>query len=55
MIKEVLKALIGVGSLPEDPPKPTIFNFMFFGFLLILSFLGAVVGLLFFATLIINV
>lgn len=55
MIKEALKALVGVGTLPKDPPKPTIFNLMLFAFLLMFGFLGTVLGLIFLVTLIIDI
>ena len=49
MIKEVLKALIGVGKFPEEPFQPTLGTILLFGFMLIGSFLLAI-GSLFLMT-----
>jgi len=54
VVKEVLKALIGVGKLPEDPPEPTLLNILTFGFLLIGSFLGTILLMLFITSLIVR-
>jgi len=51
VIKEVLKALIGVGKFPEESIEPTLGTILLFGFLLIGSFLLAVASLLFITSL----
>jgi hypothetical protein len=53
LIKEVLKALIGVGKLPDKPPVLTLGTILTFGFLIIFGFLGIVASLLFLASLLI--
>jgi len=52
VVKEVFKALIGVGKLPDKPFEPTLGKILLFGFMLIGSFLLTILGLLFLASLI---
>lgn len=54
MIKEVFKALIGVGKLPDKPFEPTLGKVLLFGFMLIGSFLGTVLLLLFLTSIILR-
>jgi hypothetical protein len=54
LIKEVLKALIGVGKLPEKPFEPSLGNILLFGFMLIGSFLGGIALLLFLTSLLVE-
>jgi len=51
VVKEVLKALIGVGKFPEESFELSLLNILVFGFLLIGSFLFAVASLLFITSL----
>jgi hypothetical protein len=54
MIKEVFKALIGVGKLPNKSIEPTFGNILIFGFMLIGSFLGTVLLLLYLTSIILR-
>ena len=54
MIKEVVKALIGVGKFPEEEFQPSLLNILAFGFLLIFSFLSAVASVAFIVSLFIT-
>ena len=54
MVKEVFKALIGVGKLPDKPFEPTLGKILLFGFMLIGSFLGTVLLLLYLTSIILR-
>tara|TARA_B100001057_G_scaffold416590_1_gene434691 strand:- start:3519 stop:3683 length:165 start_codon:yes stop_codon:yes gene_type:complete len=54
MIKEVLKALVGVGRPPETPFEPSPKNILIFAILLLLCFLGTVTGALFLTSLVLR-
>lgn len=54
MIKEVLKALVGVGKLPNKPFEPTFGRILLFGFMVAGSFLGTVLLLLYLTSIILR-
>ena len=54
MIKEVFKALIGVGKLQDKPFEPTLGSVLLFGLMLIGSFLGTVLLLLYLTSIILR-
>jgi hypothetical protein len=54
MIKEVFKALIGVGKLPDKPFELTLGRILLFSFMLIGSFLGTVLLLLYLTSIILR-